>query len=309
MSAPPAPNFFVASMAVARLSAMRTIRGRKLRVAALAALVVISFPAVVAFVGDDVDANACATRCPEGQFCVDDPADDCNPGDGERCPGLCRADAGPVGVVRGGIDWGFFRLLVFLLPILFTSGAIGEEVEGRTLHFLAMRPVSRGAIALAKYLVGSAAGLIVLWAALLLLHIVGYLTEPTLMIEQADDTARAGGAASLLLLTYSGICLLWGALVPEAAGMLSIVWLGFMEWFVGLLPGPLRFASMAHFARELGGVYTTEADGTIDRMGWDDWIPPVDLWVCGLVIVIAWLVFTGLGVLVVQVSELRFGKA
>jgi ABC-type transport system involved in multi-copper enzyme maturation permease subunit len=261
MSPPPVPSFLASTIAVGRLQLLRTLRGRKLRVAIIAAAVVILFPAAIA---------------------------------------LLKEDADTVDVVTKGIDWGFFRLLVFLLPILFTSGAIGEEVEGRTLHFLAMRPVSRAAIALAKYLVGTAFGVVVLWAALLLLHVIGYATEPSMMVEQIPETARAGGAATLLLMTYSGICLLWGALVPEAAGMLSIVWLGFVEVFVGLMPWVLRFASMAHFARLLGG---------LEPAGWPTFTPEVDLWVAGVVVACGWLLFTALGILTVQISELRFGRA
>jgi ABC-2 type transport system permease protein len=261
MSAPPTPSFLASTGAVSRLSFLRVLRGRKLRVAVIATKVIILFPAVIALLERDADA---------------------------------------VEVVTSGIDWGFYRLLVFLLPILFTSGAIGEEVEGRTLHFLSMRPVSRAAIALGKYLVATGAALAVLWAGLVLLHVVGYATSPTLMVDQIPATARAGGAASLLLMAYSGICLLWGALVPEAAGMLSVVWLGFVEWFMGLLPGIIRFISLNHFARELGG---------LERAGWDDWVPDVELWICATVVGGGFLLFTALGVLTVQLSELRAGKA
>lgn len=261
MSAPPAPSFFAGLAAVVRLAMLRTLRGRKLRVAAAATFVVILFPAVVALLEEDADA----------------------------------AD-----VVSGGIDWGFYRLLVFLLPVLFTSGTIGEEVEARTMHFLTMRPISRSAIALGKYAVATASALAVLWAGLVLLHVIGYATSPTLMIDQAPETARAGGAASLLVMAYSGICLLWGALVPEAGGMISVVWLGFVEWFLALFPGIIRFISLNHWARELGG---------LERAGWADWVPEVELWICALIVTAGWLLFTGFGVLTVQLSELRAGKA
>jgi len=258
MSAPPVPSFFASVGAVVQLTALRTLRGRKLRAAALATFVVLLFPAVIALFKEDADA---------------------------------------VEIVRGGIDWGFFRLLVFLLPVLFTSGTIGEEVEGRTLHFLMSRPVSRAAVAMGKYIVGAGASLAVLWAGILLLHLVGFATTPAAMIDELGATARAGGAASLLVLTYSGICLLWGALTPGAAGMISVVWLGFFEWFMSLVPSAARFVSMNHFARELGG---------LERAGLDQWVPDVDLWICAAVVSAVWLAFTSLGVLTVQLSELRY---
>jgi signal transduction histidine kinase len=130
--------------------------------------------------------------------------------------------------------------------------------------------------------------------------VTGYATSPTDMIEHIPDTARAGGALSLLLVGYSGICLCWGAFVPEAAGMLSVVWLGFVEFFMGMAPGFLRFVSLNHWAREL-------AD--LERSGWTSWIPEVDLWIGAVVLVAAGMLFTFVGVLTVQLSELRFGKA
>lgn len=253
-----------------RLSVLRTLRGRKLRVAAVAALVVILFPAVVALVQDDADT---------------------------------------VAIVSGGIDWGFFRLLVFLLPLLFASGAIGEEVEARTLHFLAMRPLPRSSIALGKYIVGTAASLAILWVGLILLHVVGYAATPSEMIDQIPATLRAGGAASYLLVTYCAIALFWGTLVPEAGGLLTVVWLGFVEWFMGLLPGVLRFVSMSHWARELGG---------IERMGWHRIelmgevraeVPTIAMHWCALILGCEWLVWLGLALLIMHFAQLRFGKA
>jgi hypothetical protein len=82
--------------------------------------------------------------------------------------------------------------------------------------------------------------------------------------------------------------------------MVAVVWLGFLEWFVALLPGVIRFLSLNHFARELGG---------IERAGWADWVPDVELWICATVVAGGWILFTFLGILIVQVSELRFGKA
>jgi hypothetical protein len=32
------------------------------------------------------------TPCPDGQLCIDDPQDDCNPASGPDCPGICSKD-------------------------------------------------------------------------------------------------------------------------------------------------------------------------------------------------------------------------
>ena len=270
MSAPAAPSFARATTTLARLSLLRVLRGRKLRVAAAAVGVVVLFPAIIA---------------------------------------LVEGDAETAGVVRSGIDWGFFRLLVFLLPVLFVSGTVSEEVEGRTLTFLAMRPVPRASIALGKYLVGTGSALGVFWAGLVLLHLVGFAATPTLLVEELGGTARAGAAGSLLLATYCAVALFWGTLFPSAAGLLTVLWLGFVEWFGMLLPGMARFASMSHFARELGGLERAGMD--VVSIGGRELVrvPDVALWTGAVVVASEWVVFLGLALLTMQVRQLRFGKA
>ncbi len=263
------PGFLSSTASIFRLTYLRTLRGRKLRIGLVAALLVVAFPAVIAIANDDAEA---------------------------------------VEVVTSGIDWGFYRLLAFLLPLMFTAGLVSEETEARTLHFLAMRPLHRASIALGKYLVGVLASLMILWASLLLLHVIGYATEPSAMIEQLGATARAGGALSLLVVTYSAVTLFWGVLVPEAGALVSVVWLGFVEWFGTLLPSVFRFMSMNHFARELGGM---------ERAGWDPVelgpitveVPFVELHWCGLIVAGEWLLFLALALVIMQHAQLRFGKA
>ena len=271
IKAPPVPGFGSSTAAIVRLSAMRTLRGRKFRVAAVATFVVVLFPAVVALVSDDAE---------------------------------------PVAIVTGALDWGFFRMLVFLLPLLFTAGAVAEESQARTLHFLAMRPLPRASIALGKYIVGTGSALVILWAGILLLHVIGYATSPSEMIEQIGATARAGGAASFLLALYCAIALFWGTLAPEAGGMLTIMWLGFVEWFGMLLPGIFRFMSMSHFARELGGLERAGLD-SLDAGGGASisLVADVDLEWCALTIGVELFFFLGLALLIMQTAQLRFGKA
>jgi hypothetical protein len=38
-------------------------------------------------------------------------------------------------------------------------------------------------------------------------------------------------------------------------------------------------------------------------------VPDIELSTCAAIVVAVWLIFTALGVLVVQMSELRYGKA
>lgn len=262
MSAPAVPDLGTSTLTMLRLSWTRLVRGRKLRLGIAATLLVV-FAAVA------------ARYAAEGSAATD--------------------------VVEAGVRVGFFGLLVYLLPFLFTSGAIAEEVEGRTFPFLALRPAGRIAIVLGKYLAGAGMSVALLASGIIVLHFASFATEPTPMIDELPATLRAIGAISLLALCYSAICLFWGSVVVEAGGILSALHLATIEFGFSWLPSFLRFGSMNYLASQLAG---------LPKGGFfPEWVPDIETWICGGVITLVTLVFIGLASLVVRVSELGFGKA
>ena len=196
---PPVPGIGSSIAAIFRLQMRRLVRGKKLRLAVFAALLVLVSVVAARYAADLAD---------------------------------------PVKAVRSGIQWGFFRLLAFLLPFLLCSGAIAEEVEGRTFTYLASRPAGRFAVTFGKYLAGAlvAVGLLVVLS--LLLHVAAFASEPTEMIEELGPTARAAVALGLLGLLYSAICTFWGAAVPEASGIVSALHLVVLEFLFAFIKNP-----------------------------------------------------------------------
>ncbi len=262
MSKHAVPSFGGSILAHAHLGYVRAVRGRKLRLGAFATMLVV------------VAARTAA------QLATEATSED---------------------VMRTAVRLGFFWMLAFLLPFLFASGAIAEEVEGRTLTFLAMRPAGRVAMTLGKLLVawGFSSGLLA--GGVLLLHLAVYATHPTELIDNLGDTFRYVGALALLALCYSAICLFWGALVVEASGLISTLHLASLEFVFGFLPGVARFLSMNFFCQELAG---------LPRGGFGaDWVPELSLWVSGGVVGVVTLLFLGFSILVVEMSEMGFGRA
>lgn len=263
MAAPPVPSFGSSVATVFQLSMVRLVRGRKLRLGVLAmALVVLAAIAARYVAGDAVE---------------------------------------PAELVEEAVRLGFFHLLCYLLPYLFAAGAISEEAEGRTLPFLLMRPAGRFALTLGKWLAASVTAALVLVLGVLFVHIGAWATDPGEMIDQIGPTLKIAGALTLLAFLYSAICLFWGALVIEAGGVISILYLGALEFAFGKLPGPVRFVSMNYLATQLadlpkGGFF-------------EEYVPDVETWVCGLAISVMTLLFLGMASLVTQTSELGFGKA
>jgi len=261
--AAPIPTFGASVTTVMRLSLIRLVRGRKLRLGMLAMILVVSAAIAARYlVGDAIE---------------------------------------PEQMVEEAVRLGFFNLLCYLLPYLFAAGAISEEAESRTLPYLLMRPVSRFALTVGKWLAASLTASAVLVVGVILLHVGAWMTDPGQMIDELGPSARIAGALVLLSFYYSALCLFWGALVIEAGGVISIMHMGFFEFAFGKLPGPVRFISMNYLATQLadlpkGGFY-------------EEWVPDVELWMCGAAVVAMTLLFVGLSALVTQVSELGYGKA
>lgn len=263
MASPQAPSFGSSVATIFKLSIVRLVRGRKLRLGVLAMALVVTAAIAARYVaGEDIEPND---------------------------------------LVREAVRLGFFSLLCYLLPYLFAAGAISEEAEGRTLPYLLMRPTSRVAMTLGKWLASSVAASGVLVVGVLLLHVGAWATDPGEMIDQLTPTLKIAGALTLLAFLYSAICLFWGALVIEAGGVISILYLAFFEFAMGKLPGPVRFVSMNYLATQLAG---------LPKGGfYEEYVPDVETWICGAVIVALTMVFVGLSSLVTSTSELGFGKA
>lgn len=262
MSAPPVPSLAASIGTVFRLQVLRTIRGRKLILGGGALVIVTLVILVTRFLAKDAD---------------------------------------PATVVKSGIDLGFLHLLVYLLPFLFGSGVIAEEVEGRTFVFLAGRPAGRAAIALGKYLAAFALSAGLLVAGILVLHLIALAGTPGKLGEAFPDTLRAMGAILLLDAAYTAICLTWGALAVEAAGAVSALYLFVIEFGGGLLPGVFRVISLNYETAQLAG---------FDKGGiMPDSVPDVQPGIAAAVVAVVALLFLFLGVLTVQTSEYRFAKA
>lgn len=256
------PGFGQSVVAHARLGFVRTVRGRKLRLGVVATALVVIAAVASRYLADEAE---------------------------------------PDEVVKTAVQLGFFWMLAFLLPFLFASGAIAEEVENRTLTFLATRPAGRLALTIGKLIVAwtFSAGLLV--AGVLLLHVGAYATEPSDMIDEIGQSMRYAGALALLAACYCAICLFWGALVVEASGLISTLHLASLEFVFGFLPGVARFVSMNYFCQQLAGL-PQGGFGT-------EWVPELSLGVCGAVVVGVTLAFVGLSALVVETSEVGFGRA
>jgi ABC-type transport system involved in multi-copper enzyme maturation permease subunit len=265
MSSSSTPGFGTAVGAVFRMQWKRLIRGRRIRLA-------IAIVAVVLVVGTLTAARYAA---PETVPIPD--------------------------LVRDAIDWGFFVLLGYLIPFLFTAGTISQDVDSRTFSYFSTRPVDRHAILLGQYLLGAAVAATILTAGVITLHLACFITEPSLLVDELPSTLRALGALLLLCIAYSAICSFWGSLVPDAAGLVATLHLAVLEFLLSNFPY-VRLISMNYLATELAGL---PKGGLPLPFG----SPDIEPYIAAGVIPAVAIAFLALATVVVSTSEYRFAKA
>ncbi len=271
-SKPQLPGFVAGTATIFRMQIRRLVRGRRLRLAiAATALIVLAVGAA--------------------QYAGAPSSEGLDPGYAAE-----RATA----AMGEGLRWGFFNLLVFFLPFLFCSAAIGEEIEARTFSYLTTRPIGRVSIVLGKWLAGVAMSLALLTVAVLLLHVAAYATEPTAMIGSFGETLRALVGVLMLAVAYCAICTCFGALAPDAPGVLSALYLAILEFGLSFMPSYFRCASLNYSAQQLAG---------LEKAGFMvDTAPDISAPIAGAVLVLASLLFMVFATLTVQLSEYRFSK-
>lgn len=262
MSPPQSPSLARATFAVFRLQALRLARGKKLRLAVVATAVVVLAALTARYTASAPD---------------------------------------PARTVRTTLDVGFFGFLAYLLPFLLQAGAIAEEIEGRTFSYIAGRPTGRLAITLGKWLAGTVYACLVLAVGALLLQLGAHAATPSSLVDALPSAAKAVGSLALLGVYYGAVCFFWGALLPEAAGILSLIYLAVIEFGFGKLFGIVRLASMNHHAEQLAGL---PRGGLLAES-----VPTIEpAWSVAAIAALA-LVFLALAGLVVRLQEYRFSRA
>lgn len=198
------------------------------------------------------------------------------------------------------VEFGYFRLLVYFLPFLFASGAIGEEVEGGTFSYLLTRPLNRVAIALGKWAAATLVTVLLLISSLLVVHLVCYATEPTALFEALPSTLRIAVSLALLATAYCALCLALGSVVPHSSGVLPAVYLAFMEFCCSFLPSVLRLLSLNFSARRLAGF---EVGGLLPET-----VPDISPLVGGVIVSAGLVIFVVSAVLIVRFSEFESSR-
>ena len=193
------------------------------------------------------------------------------------------ADLDTINVLPRGVDilpylftTFYLRLLMVVLPLLSSTILVSREVEGGTLPFLLVRPLSRSSLLLGKFL-GS-------WWTLCTLSCGSYLLV-TLILLTADGFAESAEilratpayllALCVAILAYGAFFTLVGLVTsrPALVGLfVAILW----ENLIPFLPGLIRNFTVRHHLSalipDLGlpsmWLGTTEIPPLFDALAW-----------------------------------------
>ena len=196
--------------------------------------------------------------------------------------------------------WVVFGLfLSFTLPLFtlaYASGAIGAEREGRTLIWLATRPLPRGAVYLAKFLG------VLPWCVA-----VSMLGLGALCLAGGELGRRAFGfywpAAVVASVGFSALFHLIGAAFRRPT-VVGLVYVFFFETLVANLPGSLKQLSLNFYARSLLYNKAAEAAGGVTPTNLDVYAP-TDSGTAVAVLLLAACALTAVGMAVFARQEPR----
>jgi ABC-2 type transport system permease protein len=143
----------------------------------------------------------------------------------------------------------FATAFVPFTALLFSGGAIQDEIEEQTLTYLFVRPIPRWAIFLAK------AAAIWLTVTALVLGVTAFAIlanywPSNLFNEQFARLPKALGIFAALVFAYTGVFMLLG-LITKRSLLFGIIYIVLFEWILGAIPFNFRAYTIIYYFRLL----------------------------------------------------------
>lgn len=185
-------------------------------------------------------------------------------------------------------------LLPFLVPLaaIFYGGpAIVDEMEGRTLTYLTLRPISKATLFVGKVISGMLVSLLLVLVPTLLLFGV-CMFQAMDFAESLPVLGRVIGAAACGVVAYNAVFAALGALFASSL-LASILYFVGSEMILATLP-VLELLSIRYHLRIIAGFLTSDRLGILDRMVLDKPLE-VQWWVSLIAVLSLTIVATAAG--------------
>jgi ABC-2 type transport system permease protein len=180
---------------------------------------------------------------------------------------------------RNIVEYTVFPFLLPLAALFYGGPVIVEEMEGRTLTYLTMRPISRPVLFLSKWLAGALMTILITVVPILLLFAV-CLSQSSDMASTAESLIYICLGAVMGSVAYTAIFATLGVLFSTSL-LLGIIYFVIVEMILAALP-ILELLSVKYYLRTVAGFSATDRLGVLDRLVLDE--PLVFDWWFGLII-------------------------
>ena len=192
----------------------------------------------------------------------------------------------------GTVESVTFPFLVPLAALFYGGPAIIEEMEGRTLTYLTLRPIPKWALYLGKLIAGWIVGALVVCVPMIALFFVSLATSEDLMAT-ISSLGQLSLAAGLGVICYTSIFAMLGA--AFASSLISgIVYFVAFEMVLATLP-VLELLSVRYYLRTIAEFNSGDRLGLLDRFILDKPIV-LPMWAGVLIIVVLIALATGGGI-------------
>ncbi len=143
------------------------------------------------------------------------------------------------------------RFLVIFVTLFYGTALISEEVEGKTLTYLFMRPIPKPTIMLGKYLALDWIGVIMVLPTVIVSYLILYIgPDMRPFFEDMKILGRDVPIVLLALLAYGSFFALLGAWLKHSI-LVGLIYAFGWEGFVAVLPGFTRKLTITHYIQSI----------------------------------------------------------
>ncbi len=143
------------------------------------------------------------------------------------------------------------RFLVIFITLFYGTALISEEVEGKTLTYLFVRPIPKATIMLGKYLALAWICSVLVIPVVVVSYLVLYLRpDVTPLLQDLPTLGKDIAVVFLALLAYGAFFSLLGAWLKHSI-LIGLAYAFGWEGIVGLLPGFTRKLTITHYVQSV----------------------------------------------------------
>lgn len=178
-------------------------------------------------------------------------------------------DLDGVSLFRNTLEFVYLPLLLPLAALFFGGPTVVNEIEGRTITYLTLRPIPRGLLYLSKLATSITSTLLVTLLPVLLLYLVSSIfgTSGGVSIS-AKTLAGALGAIATGAVTYTSIFALLGVLLSSSL-LLGIVYFIVVELVFAAIP-IIELVSVKFHLRTIAGFQSSDRASFLQRIIFDE---------------------------------------